>query len=239
MDLLAVGGHPDDVELGCGGTVALLSGRYEVGILDLTEGEASSRGSVEERRVETARASEILGVGVRRNARLPDTGVNSESEDQIAALVDILREMKPRVVLAPHWNSVHPDHSETSRMIQRAFVLSRIGGFRTAHSTYRPQGLLFYEARSGMNPNIVVDITPVFDVKMEAIRAHQSQFLRNPDRVHEPETDISDPTFLEGISATARYWGFRSGVRYGEPFLARELLSVGDPLDAFFPPRTD
>lgn len=234
MDLLAVGAHPDDVELTCGGFVALQARRYSVGILDLTEGEASSRGTVKERKGEAARAAEILGVEVRRNCRLPDTRVDSTSSDQIDAVVDAIRELRPRVLLAPHWGAVHPDHSEASRLLQRAFVLARLGGFRTSYGTYRPQGLLFYEARSGMVPSFVVDITDTFETKMEAVRAHSSQFLRNPDRPDEPKTEISDPAFLEGIVAMARCWGFRAGVRYGEPFMAKEPLRVSDPLEAFF-----
>lgn len=235
MDVLAVGAHPDDVELTCGGTVALLCPRYEVGILDLTEGEASTRGTVDERRAEADRAAEILGVAVRQNCRLPDAGINAASREQIETVVDIFRALKPRLILAPHWGAVHPDHAETSKLVQQAFILSRLAGFRTAHGTYRPQGLLFYEARSGMLPSLVVDITSAFETKMEAVRAHRSQFLRDPGRPEEPKTDISAPTFLEGITAIARYWGFRAGVRYGEPFMAREPLRVGDPLEAFFP----
>jgi len=237
MDLLAVGAHPDDVELTSGGTVALLAKDYEVGILDLTEGEAGTRGTVEERRAEAARAAEILGVAVRKNCRLPDSGVSSASRDQLAAVVDAIRDLKPRVILAPHWGAVHPDHAECSRLVQSAFVLVHLRRFQTAHAAYRPQGLFFYDARSGMSPGFIVDVSSVFDVKMAAIRAHRSQFEPDPDPAKPPLTEISDPTFLEGISCSARYWGFRAGVRYGEPFMAREPLRVGDPLAAFFAPR--
>ncbi len=237
MDLLAVGAHPDDVELTSGGTVALLAPKYDVGILDLTEGESSTRGTVEERRIEAQRAAEILGVGVRRNAFLPDTGVDSTSKEQVEAVVDILRELRPRVILAPHWDSVHPDHSETSKLIRRAFVLARIAGFRSSNKAHRGERLFFYDARSGMVPDFVVDISGVFDKKMEAVRAHRSQFEPDPDPSTKPLTPISDPTFLEGITAVARYWGFRSGVRYAEPFMAAEPFAVGDPSAVFFPPR--
>jgi bacillithiol biosynthesis deacetylase BshB1 len=235
MDLLAVGAHPDDVELTCGGTVALLAKEYEVGILDLTEGEAGTRGTVEERRAEAKLAAEILGVSVRKNCCLPDSGVSSASRDQLAVVVDALRELKPRVILAPHWEAVHPDHAECSKLIQSAYVLVHLRHFKTDHPAYRPQGLFFYDARSGMVPSFVVDISSVFDVKMEAIRAHRSQFEPDPDPAKPPLTEISDPTFLEGIGGMARFWGFRARVRYGEPFMSKEPFRVADPLAAFFP----
>ncbi len=238
MDLLAVGAHPDDVELTCGGTVALVARKREVGILDLTEGEASTRGTVEERRVEAQRAAEILGVVLRRNALLPDTGVDSTSKDHIDAVVDILRELKPRVILAPYRRSAHPDHSEASSLIQRAFVLARIAGFRSTHGAHRPEKLYFYDALGGMLPNFVVDMTDAFETKMEAIRVHRSQVEPDPDPTKKPVTPISDPTFLEGIAAVTRYWGFRTGVRHAEPFLAREPFVVSDPSTALIP-RSD
>lgn len=221
LDLLAVGAHPDDVEISCGGTLALsaLQG-YRVGILDLTRGELGTNGDPETRAGEAARAAGILGVAIRRNAGLPDGGITAGEPTQERALVALLRELRPAVVFSHFVRDRHPDHVEASRLVDRAVYLAGLRRYEAPGDPFRPAARWQFASRIGFHPAVVVDITPTWERKREAIEAHQSQVSRAaPDRI---PTALNTPDFLGRIEARARHFGMMIGARYGEPFVSED-----------------
>jgi len=224
-DVLAIGPHPDDMELAAGATVAQLTAAgKEVILLDLTLGERGTRGSAEVRAEEARNAAKILGAG-RRCLHLPDTGVRALDEDQIEALVNELRRLRPRLVIAAHGDDDHPDHREGAELVRRAIYLSGLNRFGSGdREPYRPERLLFAMGRRPFLPSLVVDVTDTYPIKRNALAAFGSQF-------HRPEGDslatpISEPGFLPGIEARDRYFGSLIGVTFGEAFLDRGPVAV-------------
>lgn len=228
VDVLAVGAHPDDAELGIGGLLHKLARRgYRVGILDLTRGEMSTRGTVEERAAEAAEAARILGAVRRENAALPDAGVANTAEFQ-RRVIPFLRSFRPRILLATMDNDRHPDHSAAHHLIRDASDFAGLARIVTGHEPYRPRVLYGYHPyREHGMPGLIVDISDDFDAKIEALRAHASQFF-NP-AYGAPTTYISGEAFWESIRTRAAYWGSRIGVRYGEALYAREAVGVDLP----------
>lgn len=234
LDALAISPHPDDVELHCGGLMIRLAELgYATGIVDMSRGEMGTRGTVDERDKEGEHAAQILGLTQRLNLGLPDSsiGVSATHRD---ALLDVIRRFRPAVLLAPHQVARHPDHSATAQLAQDTAFLSGLGKIATDHPEFRPRQLIFYltyHAFREPSPSFIVDITSTFNRKMEAIKAHQSQFY-SPNST-EPMTFISRPEFLEEMEAQSRYYGSLIGTRYGEPFVVREYLSIDDPIAHF------
>ncbi|HEY3216432.1 MAG TPA: bacillithiol biosynthesis deacetylase BshB1 [Candidatus Eisenbacteria bacterium] len=230
LDALFFGAHPDDVELTSGGLAALLAAHgHGVGVVDLTRGEAASRGTVEERARESEEAARALGIARRLNLRLPDLGLDARDRSQQVALVECLRSERPRLVVAPEAEDVHPDHVEASRLVARACYLAGLARFQAGGERFRPGRLLFALYRSMRRPHLVVDITSVWSRRLQALRAHQSQLGSGPG----PATYLTRPEFVEEVESRARGFGAAIGVRYGEgyrspvPFLvedARVLL---------------
>jgi len=214
-DVLALGAHPDDVEICCGGLVALLSeqGRQVV-IADLTRGEMSTRGSPEERDLEARAAAEELGVLGRRNLDLGDTRL-SLTQASIDALIGLLREVRPRIVVGPFFSDAHPDHAAAAQLVKQACYLSGIRK-RGTGKPHRPEHLLQYFSHELATPSLIVDISSTFERKMRAVRKHASQ-LFDPNR-NEPQTILSHPQFLERIEVRGRFFGNLIGCRYGEPY---------------------
>lgn len=231
FDLLAVGAHPDDIEISCGGTLARASAEgYRVAILDLTRGEMGTNGDPETRAEEASRAAGILGVAARRNAGLPDGGIRSGDPGQERVLVGLLRELRPGVLLSHFPQDRHPDHIEASRLVDRARYLAGLVRYDAAGAPFRPGARWHFASRIGFHPSVVVDITGVWERKREAILAHASQVSRSePGR---RPTGINDPDFLARIEARARHFGMMIGVRYGEPFTSGDPLGIAD-LPAF------
>jgi bacillithiol biosynthesis deacetylase BshB1 len=229
VDVLAVGAHPDDVELGVGGLLRKLTRRgVRVAILDLTRGEMSSRGTVEERAKEAARGAEILGVSQRENAGLPD-GAVANINDQQLRVIPYIRRFRPRILLATMENDRHPDHSAAHALVRDAAYFSGLSKIETDAAPYRPPTIYYYHPYyEDKNPPMIVDISDYFDVKIEALRAHASQFY-NPAYIGAP-THISTESFWESIRTRAAYWGMRVGAAYGEP-----LYSLG-PVGLDIPP---
>lgn len=220
VDVLAVGAHPDDVELGCGGLLhKLAQAGKRVGILDLTRGEMGTRGTPEERAVEADKAAAVLGVVRRANAGLPDGGVANTPEQRLA-LVALLRQFRPALVLTLMAPDRHPDHAAAHALVTDANYLAGLARIDTGRFPHRTQHVLFfhpYTDYTGM-PAFVADISASFEVKLAALRAHASQF-HNPGYPGQ-ETLISSKGFWDGIEVRARYWGARIGAVYGEPFYA-------------------
>ena len=223
LQILAVGAHPDDVEISCGGTLALAASQgVAVGILDLTRGELSTNGTVEERAAEAEEAATLLGAAARQNAGLPDGGIDPLDPAQVQSVVRIVRALRPVILLSHAPLDRHPDHVEASRLVDRAWYLAGLRRFDSGHGEpHRPEGRYHFASRIGFQPTFVVDITTVWEAKRAAIRAHRTQVSRGTEA---RATPLNDPGFLDRIEARARHFGSQIGVRYGEPFRATEPL---------------
>lgn len=216
-DLLAIGAHPDDAELGVGGQLYKAHKHgLRTAILDLTRGEMASRGTPEGREVEAANAAATLGVQHRANLGLPDAQV-SNCESQRLELIRHIRALRPRVILAPMRPDRHPDHEAAHDLVRAANFYSGLARIDTDQPAYRAPAVYFYHAyfTSAEPPAFVVDISGYFDKKLEALSAHVSQFF-NPG-AGGAETYVSTEAFWEDIRNRAAFWGSQVGVRYGEP----------------------
>jgi len=213
VDLLAVGAHPDDVEMGCGGVLLLAAAEgRRTGIVDLTDGESSTRGSPEIRAQERDRATELLGVATRQRLGLVDGMVGTEPDHRLA-LVRTIRDFRPRVVVAPYPEDRHPDHAASGRLAREACFLAGVGRIGEGEP-HRPARLYHYMAHQPFTPSFVVDVSSVWERKMRAVGAYQSQFGGDA----EPTTQIGGPRFLEFLGARASFHGAMIGVDRGEPF---------------------
>jgi bacillithiol biosynthesis deacetylase BshB1 len=231
VDVLAVGAHPDDVELGCGGTVAWLVSRgRSVGILDLTRGEMGTRGTPELRAREAAEAARILGARFRHGLDLGDGGLRVDREAE-RAVIGVVRACRPRLVLAPLPEDRHPDHARAGALVRDASFYAGLRALRSDDPAHRPQQVVFYPAATLPAPSFLVDVSAVFERKLEAIRAFRSQF-HDPSSP-EPGTFISSPEFLQGIVARAQAWGRLANVAYAEGFVSTLPPLLHDPVAAF------
>ena len=227
LDVLAVGPHPDDLELAAGGTLAKLAraGR-SVGMLDLTAGERGTRGTPEIRRREAEEAARHLGVEFRECLGLPDGGLSRYEPAHLAAVVAALRTRRPRIVVTMHGDDDHPDHVEGAALVERA---AYVAGLKNASGAdgepHRPRAVLFAMGRRGFVPGVVVDVTGSYEAKRRALAAYRSQFFRDPD---DPlVTSISEPGFLDRVEARDRYHGGMVGAEFGEPFFLRGPVPGG------------
>ena len=228
VDVLVFGPHPDDIEICTGGLVLVLQQRgYSVGGVDLSAGEAGTRGSPERRRQEAERGARALGLAFRECLGLPDGGIENTRETR-DLLIDCIRRHKPRMLVAPIGSDDHPDHSRTGQAVKEARFLAGTSKLGPPGEPWRPGRVLFYPSREFVMPSLVVDISDVFERKMEAVRVHASQ-LHDPKST-EPRTSISSPDFLPAIEAANRYFGSLVGARYGEPYVVEGPLAVDDPV---------
>jgi bacillithiol biosynthesis deacetylase BshB1 len=221
LDYLVIAPHPDDAELGAGGTILLLKAQgAAVGILDLTNGEPTPFGSVEQRRAETEAATAILGVDWRGNLGLPNRSLVVDL-DARHRLADVLRQLRPRYLLAPYWEDAHPDHVAASALVDAARFWAKLTKTDLAGEPHYPARILYYfsvHLRLHPRPSFVVDITPHLEAKMQAIASYRSQFIEG-----RPTTP---PTILDDLRDRARYWGWAIGTGYGEPFVCREEVGL-------------
>ena len=230
FDVAGICAHPDDAELVMGGTHLREARRgRRLALVDLTRGEAGSRGTPEMREREAAEAARILGVAHRESLGLPDARL-TVGEREKDAVVGALRRLRPRVVIAPHWEQRHPDHTATSRVVTDACVLSGLRNYRPDLGTaFRPARILYATAMNeaiDVTPSFVVDVTEVWDTKLQAIGAFASQFTPTPGETVALPLD----RFREAVELSARRLGQKIGVRYGEGFVVREPLRVDDVL---------
>ncbi len=234
MDVLAIGAHPDDVELTCGGTLAKLSRQeLSVGILDLTRGEMGTRGTPEQRAQEAADAASILGISVRRTLDIPDGDIGLTREN-VAKVAAIIRELKPRMLLIPHSQDRHPDHVHAHELCREAWFSSGLKNFRAtpevaALAPFRPDVYFEFMQWFEFQPSFIVDVSDVYDLKKKAIRAFRSQFY-DPAST-EPQTKLSQPEFLELLDVRARAYGEKIGARHGEPFFSMSPIGVRSIMD--------
>ena len=226
MKILAIGIHPDDVEVGCGGTVALAAaGGHEVTVVDLSPGGSSSNGTLEDRAREAAEAARIMGVARRYHLGLPDTRIQSENDDQAVVIVSCIRKEQPSLVLMPSSDDPHPDHAAGGRLVERAIYLAGIHGYGRGEKAWRAAHVLVYPGRTDFEPDIVFDVSSTHDVKVRSILAHATQFTPGEGRAPTP---LNSPEFLGVVEARARIHGRRIGVRFGEGFRSPRPIGLSD-----------
>lgn len=228
VDILAFGAHPDDVEIGMGATVAKSTARgLSVGIIDLTRGEMGSNGSPDERLAESRLAGEILGLSFRENLALPDRGLIGD-ENQMRAVVDAIRRLRPRVVAMPYWEDRHPDHVAASRLIKEAVFSAALRRYETAQEPHRVTKTVYYFINGDREPSFVIDVSDWYGKKEEALRAHASQFSRSAGNVPTPLNDFRFPHLIRSRDA---YLGAKSGCLYAEGFVVKTPVVVPDLVD--------
>ncbi|GED30819.1 bacillithiol biosynthesis deacetylase BshB1 [Brevibacillus centrosporus] len=219
LDILAIGAHPDDVEIGASGSLLLAAKQGKrVGILDLTYAELSSNGNVERRQQEAAAADKLLGVVERYNFGLPDRGLEAVKEEAIRKVVELIRTTRPQIVLAPYHQDRHPDHESVSRIVREAVFSAGIRKYLADQTppAYRPSQLMYYFINSTVTPQVVVDVTSVYSEKMEVLRCYRSQFELEEGSVTTPLTN----GYLEMVEYRERLFGQQAGVTYAEGFMS-------------------
>lgn len=235
LDLLVVAAHPDDAEISIGGTIlATIASGSRVGIVDLSRGELSSRGTPELRAEETSAATQLLGVHWRHCLEFPDGSIRDDDESR-QALVAVFRQTRPKVVLAPWKDDLHPDHAAAGLLAYRSLYLGGVRNYpaRAADSAdvvqHRAAALGYYMCHTPFDPSIVVDISEHWNRKLEVVRCYRSQFH---DPAHEgPPTKISSPQFMAAVEGRARDLGSRSGVEFGEAIVWQDPPAVANPVD--------
>ncbi|MFY7741304.1 MAG: bacillithiol biosynthesis deacetylase BshB1 [Flavobacterium sp.] len=229
VDILAFGAHPDDVELGCAGTIAKeISLGRKVGIIDLTEGELGTRGSVEIRYKESAKASEILGISFRKNLRMRDGFFKNDEEHQ-KQVIRMIRKYRPKIVLCNAVDDRHIDHGKGAKLVSDACFLSGLKQIETVldgekQEAWRPNVVYHYIQWKDLKPDFVVDITGFMDKKVQAIMAYDSQFY-NPNS-DEMVTPIATKNFLDSIKYRSQDLGRLIGTNFAEGFTVERYLAV-------------
>lgn len=234
LDILAFAAHPDDVELGCSGTLYkhVLKG-YKVGIIDLTRGELGTRGSVELRNKEAEASAKVLGVSIRENLEFADGFFQNDKAHQLE-IIKVIRKYRPKIVLANSISDRHIDHGRAAALVADAAFLSGLAKIEThingkTQQAWRPQAVFHYIQDYYLKPDFAVDITETFDKKIESILCFSSQFY-NP-KSNEPETPISSKDFLDFVEARAREFGRPIQAKFAEGFKAARYIGVNDLFD--------
>ncbi len=218
VEILAIGAHPDDVELSCSGTLynhKLLG--QKIAICDLTQGELGSRGTVETRYTEAAKANEILEVDHRVNLKMADGFFENSKENQLK-LIEVIRDLQPNIILSNAPKDRHPDHGKGCKLVNDACFLSGLKMIETGQEAWRPKRVFNYIQDYYLEPDFIIDISQSFDKKMESIMAYGTQF-KEKENDDGAKTYISSDNFLASIEARAKLFGKRIGVEYGEGFL--------------------
>lgn len=224
-DVLAIAAHRDDVEQTCGGTLLRMAARgLRTAILDLTQGEAGTRGSAEERAREADEAARLLGVSWRAALSFPDGAIENSFTNRVE-IVRVLRRLRPRVVILPYWEARHPDHAIVATLGYEACFLSGLKKVETDAEPFRPFKIVYASLYADVRPSFVVDITPFVEQRHLALMAYRSQYANQQagGGLFVREEEIRERTFAE-----ARHYGLLAGVRYGEPFVQKEVGLVDD-----------
>jgi N-acetylglucosamine malate deacetylase 1 len=232
LDVLAIAVHPDDVELCCAGTLMMerLNGK-KIGIVDLTRGELGTRGTAELRDLEAAKAATIMQVDVRENLEMAD-GFFKNDETHQRLLIRAIRKYQPAIVLANPLADRHPDHGRAGNLIADACFLSGLRKIETVDNDgtpqqcWRPKYVFHYIQDRYYQPSFVYDISPVFERKIESIKAYSSQFFSSEYDKDEPQTYISSPEFLNSIIGRHQMFGKMIGVGYAEGFISEKMIGV-------------
>lgn len=234
VDILAFGAHPDDVELSASGTILKhIQNGKKVAIVDLTEGELGSRGTVQTRYAEAAAAAKILGVESRVNLQMAD-GFFEHSQENLLKVVEQIRFFKPEIVLTNAFEDRHPDHGKGSKLVSDACFLAGLRRIKTdlngiEQEAFRPKAVYHYIQDRYLKPDFVVDVTDFVETKMKSIRAYSTQFYDPNSK--EPQTPISGEDFFEFLHGRMAQYGRQIGVRYAEGFNVERFVGVNDLFD--------
>jgi N-acetylglucosamine malate deacetylase 1 len=228
LDILAICPHPDDAELHCAGM--LLQARAagaRIGVLDLSRGELGSRGDAASRAHEAQAASAVLGLAYRDNLGLPDGFVQSDRAT-VDRLIAVIRALRPRLIVAPHWDDHHPDHVATSLAVREAAFLSGLAKYPMEGASHRPEQVMYYLDRVSVEPDVVVDVSAAMAQKEQAVRCYVGQ-LHGPDG-DGTQTLLSQPDFIERWRARHLHFGSFIGVDCGEAYVLRSPVPIRDPM---------
>jgi bacillithiol biosynthesis deacetylase BshB1 len=243
LDILAIGVHPDDIELGCSGTlINEIKRGKKAGLVDLTEGELSTRGTVESRYRESANAAMIIGAEVRENLKMRDGFFRNDEEHQLK-LIQAIRKYQPEIIIGNILEDRHPDHGRAGHLISDACFLSGLAKIQTngddgkEQQKWRPKYFLQYMQDWYHEPDLLIDISDVFEQRMKSIEAYSTQFHTSASDSGGLQTYISTPDFLESIIARARMLGKRIGVKYAEGFITEKKIGLKN-LDALLQNET-
>lgn len=225
LDVLIFGAHPDDAEIGMGATIRkLVDQGKRVGIIDLTQAEMSSNGTVEIRQREAAEASSILGLTMRGNLGLPDRGLTGNPE-QIGALVQVIRAHKPKTVLAPYWEDRHPDHVQCSKLVQEAVFNAKLRRYMPEQAAWTVQSLYYYFINDVAKPDFLVDVTQTYEAKLKALEAYRSQFTAPSQQADYVRTPLNGG-YVDNVEARDKALGQSHSIMYAEGFVTRLPLVV-------------
>jgi bacillithiol biosynthesis deacetylase BshB1 len=234
-DILAFGVHPDDVELGCSGTIiASIAQGKKVAVVDLTRGELGTRGTAETRKTEAENAAKVMGVHARENLNMAD-GFFQDDEAHIKKVITVIRKYQPEIVLCNAPEDRHPDHGRSSKLVSDAAFFSGLRKIETVlnnevQKDWRPNYVFHYIQDRYLKPDFLFDISDYYEQKIKAVLSYTTQF--NSTDTSEPQTYISTPDFIDVIKARALMFGKRIGVKYAEGYLTTKMIGVKS-FDAF------
>ena len=229
LDILVFGAHPDDVELGCGGTIIKEVQRgKKVGIIDFTRGELGTRGNFKIRDIETQKATKLMGVKMRKNLNFKDGFFKNDDEHKLVLIKEI-RKYQPEIVITNAPSDRHPDHARASEITINACFLSGLEKIITNQKVWRPKSIYHYIQFNNLKPDLVIDISQQMDLKIKVVKAYESQFF-NP-KSKESETIISSKDFIDSVSYRSKDLGRQSGCEYAEGFLVNQLVKIDSLLD--------
>jgi bacillithiol biosynthesis deacetylase BshB1 len=222
LDALIVAPHPDDAELGAGGTIVRLMGQgWRVGILDLTSGEPTPLGTPERRVAETAAANRALGDPWRKNLGLANRSLEPTLANR-RALAAVFRATRPRLLFAPYWEDAHPDHTAATRLVEEARFWSKLSKSDIPGTPFHPARILYYfsvHLRIVERPSLLLDISDQLAPKLEALRSYRSQLVDNQP--------VGKSGVIDAVCDRTRFWGHLAGVLHAEPFASREPIALG------------
>jgi bacillithiol biosynthesis deacetylase BshB1 len=235
VDVLLFGAHPDDVEWGAGGTALLLrNSGTSFAIVDLTNGEMGSRGTLDQRQMEAVAAAEFLGASARESLNLPDCGLVDSPESR-RLVASAIRRHRPKLVIAPFWEDRHPDHAAAGLIVRNSQLYCGLKKLDDPNPPHKPGAFLFYPLHKFERPTFVVDTTGVFQLKLDLLRVHRSQFGKTAEEFGVIAQGVGD--YLFGLESRDRYFGSLAGARYGEALVSDQPIRLSGIEDILSLPR--